>query len=201
MAINAIIFDIGGVLVDWHPHHLYGELFAGDMVAMEQFLGTVCTPAWHNRLDGGETFAALIAETVMRFPEMQAMIEAYDHGWPRMFRGVIPGMPELVAELAATGLPLFAITNFPAEKFAAFSAAYPVMRHFRDVLVSGSVGLTKPDPRIFELAVQRFGIEPATTLFIDDRAENVAAAADCGFLTHRFTEAARLAAALRPKIS
>lgn len=201
MPLTAVIFDIGGVLVDWDPRHLYGELFAGDIPAMEHFLGTICTPAWHNRLDGGETFAALIAETVARFPHMQAMIQAYDHGWPGMFRGMIPGMPELVAELAATGLPLFAITNFPAEKFAAFAATCPVMQHFRDVLVSGSVGLTKPDPRIFELAVQRFGIEPATTLFIDDRAENVAAAVNCGFLAHQFTNAASLSAALRPALA
>lgn len=183
--------------MDWDPRHLYGKLFAGDYEGMEHFLGTICTPAWHDRLDGGETFAALIAETVARHPDMRAMIEAYDHGWPRMFRGAIPGMPELLADLAATGLPLFAITNFPAEKFAAFRSAWPFMRHFRDVLVSGEVGMTKPDRRIFQLATRRFGIEPATTLFIDDRPENVAAARECGFLIHQFRDAAGLAVTLR----
>lgn len=201
MVPSAVIFDIGGVLVDWDPRHLYGALFAGDMAAMERFLGTICTPEWHNRLDGGETFAALIAETVARFPEAREMIEAYDKGWTRMFRGAIPGMTDLVAELAATNMPLFALTNFPAEKYDAFAAAWPVMAHFRDVLVSGREGLTKPDPRIFARAAERFGVTPETTLFIDDRAENVAAAKACGFLTHHFVDAAGLRDALRPALA
>lgn len=195
MKLDAIIFDVGNVLVDWNPRHLYAPPFQGDTAAMERFLATICTPAWHNRLDAGESFAAVIAETIALHPEHRALIEAYDHGWPRMFRGAIPGMPELLAELAAR-LPLYALTNFPGEKYADFCASFPFVALFRDVLVSSEVRLTKPDPRIFHLAAERFGVDPAATLFIDDRADNVAAAARSGFLTHRFTDPASLKAAL-----
>lgn len=185
-AFDAVIFDLGGVLVDWDPRHFYRDLFEGNDWAMEAFLGEVCTPDWHNRLDGGLSFAEGIADLGRIHPHCSALIDAYDWGWPQMFHGAIDGSVAILEDLAARGMPLYAITNFPAEKFDAFVDAFPFMRHFRDVVVSGREGLTKPDPRLFERAIARFGITPARTLFIDDRADNVAAAEALGLRGHHF---------------
>lgn len=184
---DAVIFDLGNVLVDWDPRHFYRDLFEGNDWATEEFLREVCSPAWHHRLDGGLSFAEGIAELTAEHPHCAALIDAYDWGWPQMFRGEIEGTVEILSNLAARGMPLYAVTNFPAEKFDAFVAGFSFMRHFRDVIVSGREGLTKPDLRIFELAARRFGVVPARTLFIDDRAENVAAAEAIGFRGHHFT--------------
>ncbi|MDA5194880.1 HAD family hydrolase [Govanella unica] len=187
LTYDAVIFDLGGVLVDWDPRHVYRDLFEGNDWALEAFLSEVCSPDWHTKLDGGMSFAEGMAVLTAEHPHCAALIDAYDWGWPQMFRGEIEGAVDVLESLAAQGMPLYALSNFPAEKFDAFVASFPFMRHFRDVIVSGREGLTKPDLRIFELAVNRFGVTPQRTLYIDDRAENVAAAVAIGFRGHHFT--------------
>lgn len=194
--IEAVIFDLGNVLVDWDPRHLYRDLIA-DEAAVERFVSEICPMSWHRRLDAGEPFAAAIADRITEFPKEAALIRVYDTGWPRMFKGEIAGTVALLSALDAAGMALYAITNFPAEKWPEFLTSYPFSQRFRDVIVSGREGVIKPDRRIYDLAVRRFQVRPEHTLFIDDRADNIEAAAALGFRTHHFKEPAGLEAALR----
>ena len=193
---GSIVFDVGGVLYDWHPRHLYKKLI-DDPARLEDFLANVVTLEWHFQHDEGRPVAETSAELIERFPEHRALIEAYDPRWLETIPGPIPGMIELVDELAAAGVPLYAITNFSHEFWPRFIATAPVFRHFRDIVVSGDERLVKPDPRIFALAMQRFGVAAGEALFIDDRADNVAASAAAGFVGHVFDGVAPLRRRLR----
>lgn len=184
--VTAVIFDIGGVLVDWDPRHLFRKLF-DDPAEMERFLGEICTPDWHDRLDAGRPVTEAIEELAARHPEKAALIIAYRDRFAEMFRGEIEGSVALLHHLHDRGMPLFALTNFSADWFGDFCRNYPFTTLFRDILVSGADKLIKPDPRIYRLALSRFGLDADQTLFIDDRAENVAAAERQGLQTHHFT--------------
>ena len=187
----ALVFDVGGVLYDWHPHHLYKKLI-DDPDHLEWFLANVVTLEWHFQHDEGRPWAETSAELIERFPEHRNLIEAYEPRWLETVPGPIPGMIELVDELAAAGVPLYAITNFSHEFWPRFEATAPVFGHFRDIVVSGDERLVKPDPRIFDLAMRRFGLAPGEALFIDDRVDNVAASEAVGFVGHVFIDAATL---------
>lgn len=186
--MRSIVFDVGGVLYDWHPRHLYKKLI-DDPDRLEWFLANVVTLEWHFQHDEGRPCAETTAELIERFPDHRDLIAVYDARWLETIPGPIPGMIELVDELAAAGVPLYAITNFSHEFFPRFKATAPVFRHFRDIVVSGDERLVKPDARIFDLAMRRFGLAPDEALFIDDRADNVAAGEAAGFVGHVFTDA------------
>ena len=188
--LTAIVFDVGNVLVDWSPRHLYRKLFS-DVTERERFLDEVVTLDWHFQHDAGARFAETLPQLIARFPHYEAEILAYRRRWLETVNGEIPGMGSLLCRLVGLS-PLYAITNFSAELYPDFAKSYPIMTHFRGVLVSGVERLVKPDPAIFQLAIQRFNLEPATTLFIDDRTDNVAAAQQLGFRTHLFVDAASL---------
>lgn len=184
----AVVFDVGKVLYDWDPRFLYAKLIA-DPVELEWFLEHVVTQAWHFQHDAGRPAAATTAELTAAFPDRAALIAAYVPRWLETIPGPIPGMIALVDELAARGVPLYAITNFSAEFWPRFRASAPVFDHFLDVVVSGEEQLVKPDPAIYALAMRRFGIAPGEAVFIDDRADNVAAADAAGFVGHVFSNA------------
>jgi 2-haloacid dehalogenase len=184
--VAAVVFDLGKVLIDWDPRYLYQKYFPDDGAAMERFLAEVCSMAWHTRCDAGVPMADNVSALAAQYPEHAALIAAWEAEWPAMFRGPIEGTVRLLEALDARGTPLFAITNYPGDKWAHGLAQFPFLRRFRDVLVSGIEKLAKPDPAVFRLSVERFGITPAATLFIDDLAANVAAAAALGFQVHHF---------------
>ncbi|HEV3504119.1 MAG TPA: HAD family phosphatase, partial [Actinomycetes bacterium] len=140
----------------------------------------------------GRPFAAGVAELVERFPAHAAAIAAYHERWPEMLGGDIPGTVELLAELRAAGVPLYALTNWSAETFGIARERYEFLEWFDGVLVSGEERLIKPDPAIFELMVDRFGLDPGSTLYVDDSAANVAAAERLGFDAVRFTSPGQL---------
>jgi 2-haloacid dehalogenase len=188
---RSVVFDVGGVLYDWHPRHLYRKLI-DDPDRLEWFLANVVTLEWHFQHDEGRPCAETSAELIKRFPEYRDLIAVYDERWLETIPGPIPGMIELVDELAAGGVPLFAITNFSHEFWPRFTATAPVFRHFRDIVVSGDERMVKPDPRIFALAMKRFGVGPGEALFIDDRADNIAASEAAGFVGHVFDGTDRL---------
>lgn len=188
---GSVVFDVGGVLYDWHPRHLYAKLI-DDPARLEWFLANVVTLEWHFQHDAGRPFAETSAELIERFPDQRELIAVYDERWLETIPGPIPGMIELVNELAAAGVPLYGITNFSHEFWPRFVATAPVFRHFRDVVVSGDEQMVKPDPQIFALAMQRFGVAPGDALFIDDRADNVAASQAAGLVGHVFAGAAPL---------
>lgn len=186
MATKAVVFDLGGVLIDWDPRYLYRKLLA-DEAAVEEFLATVCTPEWNAELDRGRPFAEGVAELVERHPEHAAAIAAYHERWPEMVAGDLPGTVEVLAELRAAGVPLYALTNWSAETFAITRGRFEFLEWFDGLLVSGEERVTKPDPAIFQLLLDRFGLDPTATVFVDDSEVNVAAARRLGFDAIGFT--------------
>lgn len=191
MATKAVVFDLGGVLIDWDPRHLYRKLLA-DEAAVEEFLATVCTPEWNAEQDRGRPFAEGVAELVERHPVHAAAITAYHERWTEMLGGDIGGTVELLAELRATGVPLYALTNWSAETFGIARERFQFLSWFDGVLVSGEERMTKPDPAIFQLLLDRFGLDPQATFYVDDSPANVAAASELGFDAVRFTGPERL---------
>lgn len=194
--VQAVVFDIGRVLVQWRIAALYERLIPDEAVR-SHVLGEVITEEWHARHDTGVPLAEMIAERTAQYPQYRAHIEAYATHWLETLPGPVPGSAELVGELAARGVPLYAITNFGADTWAMFRPSFPLLDHFRDIVVSGHERLVKPDAAIFELAARRFGHRPAEMLFIDDNAANVAAAALLGWQVHHFSAAGPLAQDLR----
>jgi 2-haloacid dehalogenase len=189
------LFDLGGVLVDWNPRHLYRRLFA-DERDMEEFLATVCTQAWNEEQDLGRPFADGVQLLIERHPHWAKEIRAYDERWGEMLKGPIADSVVLLGELRERGVTLFALTNWSAEKFLVSRSRFAFFDWFEGIIVSGEERLKKPDPQIFRLAARRFGLDPAATLFVDDSAPNIAAAAQLGFRTHRFADATGLRGAL-----
>ena len=192
--IRTVVFDIGGVLLDWNPRHLYRRLIADD-TERERFLTEVCTPAWNAELDLGRSFDEACDELAARFPDQAELI----HAWKRqdeMVAGVIPGMPELVERVQAAHVPRYLVTNMAAKDFRDRVERYPILQAFDGAVVSGDEGLAKPSAEIFGLLVSRFDVEPAESLFVDDTEANVRGAEAVGFRAHHFTDAASLAEVL-----
>jgi 2-haloacid dehalogenase len=184
--IDAVIFDLGGVLIDWNPCHLYRRLF-DDEAAMEAFLSEVCTPSWNLEQDRGRPWAQAIAELSAQHPDKAELIAAYRGRWHEMLNGPIAGTVAILEELDAAGTALFALTNWSAETYPYAEQLYPFLGRFRAVVVSGRIGLIKPDAAIYRHAIARFGVVPERTLFIDDSARNVAGASAVGLRALCFT--------------
>jgi 2-haloacid dehalogenase len=193
---DTVVFDFGGVLIDWNPRHLYRKLFAGDEVAMEHFLATVCTHEWNRGQDAGRTFADGARLLKAQHPDNAELIDAYCARFDEMTPGAIAGSVEILAELKVLGKPLYGLTNFSAETYPPTFGRFEFLRWFHGVLVSGEVGVIKPDPRIFELLLERFSIDPKCAVFIDDVAANVDAARPFGIHAIHFTTPAALRAEL-----
>jgi 2-haloacid dehalogenase len=191
VAVKTVVFDLGGVLIDWDPRHLYRKLLA-DEAEVEEFLATVCTPEWNLEQDRGRPFAEAVAELSERHPAHAANIAAFHERWAEMLGGDVPGTVELLAELRATGVPLYALTNWSAETFALARERFEFLDWFDGLLVSGEEGIVKPDPAIFRLLLDRFGLDAGATLFVDDSEANVAAADALGFDAVRFRDPDRL---------
>ena len=191
MPVKAVVFDLGGVLIDWDPRYLYRKLL-DDEAAVEEFLATICTPEWNAEQDRGRPFAEGVAELVERYPVHAAAITAFHERWPEMLGGAVGGSVELLAELRAAGVPVYALTNWSAETFGIARARFEFLEWFDGVLVSGEERMIKPDPAIFRLLLDRFGLDPGATFYIDDSPANVAAADRLGFDALRFTSPAQL---------
>jgi 2-haloacid dehalogenase len=189
---DAAVFDLGGVLIDWDPRHLYRKLFAGDEAAMEHFLATVCTHEWNRCQDAGRSFAEGARLLKAEHPEKAALIDAYHGRFGEMLAGPIAGSVEILAELRACGTPLYALTNWSAETYPLAVERFEFLNWFRGILVSGEIGVIKPDPRIFALLVERFALERQCTVYVDDVEANAAAAQRCGLHAIHFTTPARL---------
>jgi 2-haloacid dehalogenase len=188
--VEAVVFDIGGVLLDWDPRHLYRRLIA-DQDELDRFLGEVCTLEWNAVFDAGTSFDEGCRARAEQHPEHAELI----HAWKRqaeMVRGEIAGTRAVVERLHAAGVPLYLLTNMPADVFEERRARYDVFDSFAGAVVSGVEGVLKPDPAIFDRVLERFGLVAATTLFVDDSIRNVEAAAALGFVTHHFVDAPTL---------
>ena len=195
LRMQAVVFDVGKVLVEWDPEHLFRNLIA-DPAERQFFLSEVCSPAWNLELDRGLDWDLAVAERIAHFPHFEVCIRAYRDRWDEMVPGVIEGTVHLLEELVNHGHVCYALTNFNAITFRRTRTRFPFFDLFRGLVVSGEEGLVKPDPRIFRCLTDRFGLEPAQTLLIDDLEANVAAACRCGWLGHQFTNPDALATEL-----
>ncbi len=193
---DTVIFDLGGVLIDWNPRHLFRKLF-DDEQAMEHFLRHVCTPEWHLQHDAGKPFAETRDELKQRYPEHAALIDAFGDRHDEMFPGAITGTVALLERLAAAGVPLYAITNFPAQTYPVAQQRFAFLNLFRDVAVSGYERLVKPDPELFRILLRRNNIAPSQAVFIDDSLRNVEAANALGLQGVHFTSPETLERELR----
>jgi len=192
----AVLFDIGNVFVHWDPRLLYEKLIH-DREELDHFLTHVVTLAWHTEHDRGRPFAESVAELSGRYPEYEDMIRAFDERWNETIGPQIEGTIHLLEQLAEEGMRVYGLTNFSAEKWPSFCRTHAFTDLFDGVVVSGEEGLVKPDPRIFQIAVRRFELDPERTFYTDDRQENVNAAVDLGMIGHRFTTPELLEAGLR----
>lgn len=191
MIRQSVIFDVGRVLFDWDLRYLFAKLI-DDAGELEWFVTNVVTPQWHFQHDAGRPLADMLPELKAEYPAHAPLIDAYAARFNETIPGSIPGSLELVERLDDAGVPLFAITNFGHEFWEGFRPTQPVFDRFRDIIVSGTEKLMKPDPAIYALAIERFGIDPAGALFIDDVAHNIAGAKAVGIAGHRFVDAATL---------
>jgi 2-haloacid dehalogenase len=184
--IATAVFDLGAVLIDWDPRYLYRSLFA-DVVEMERFLATICTADWNAEQDRGRSLAEGTAALIAKHPEHADLIEAYYGRWDEMLGQPIVGTVEIAAELKAGGIRLIALSNWSAETFPRARHRLAVLDAFDGVLLSGTVGLVKPDPQIYQVVIERHEIDVRQAIFIDDSVRNVEAAAQVGFDAIHFT--------------
>jgi len=194
---DTVVFDLGGVLIDWDPRHLYRSLFRGDHAAMERFLSEVCTPAWNQQQDAGRPWAEAVAVLQKQYPEHDGLIRAYDLRWSEMIAGEMPGTVAILRALHAAGTPLYALTNWSQETFPIAEQRFDFLTLFRGIVVSGSERLVKPDLAIYRLLVKRYGLNPARCVYVDDNATNAAAATLLGMRAIHFTLPDVLAGELR----
>ena len=189
--IEVVVFDLGGVLVDWNPRYLFRKLFDDD-AAMERFLSEVCSPEWNTRQDAGRPWRTAIAELTAQHPDQAAMITAYRQRWPEMLGGDIPETVELLKELKQHGLRLYALTNWSHETFSLARSRFAFLEWFEGIVVSGEERLVKPDPAIFQRLLTRYDISPSRAVYIDDSPRNVAAAAGVGLQALQFVSVDQL---------
>jgi 2-haloacid dehalogenase len=184
------VFDLGGVLVDWDPRHLYRQVL-GDDEEVERFLAEVCTWAWHTQHDLGRPMAETIPELSAQFPEHAAVIALWHERYADMIAGEVPGTADVVRELHAAGTRLLVLSNMPVDVLHVLDR-FEWLDLFDGIVVSGRERVIKPDPAIYRILVDRHRVDPSTTAFVDDRVENVEAATALGFRGVHFTDAPSL---------
>jgi len=176
---DTVVFDLGGVLIDWNPRYLFRQL-SDDAAAVERFLAEVCSPEWNEQQDAGRNWAEATAMLIAQQPQHAAWIEAYHVRWHEMLGGPIAGSVAVLDELRRSGVPLYALTNWSQETFPVARRRFDFLQWFAGIVVSGEERLVKPDPEIFRRMLARFGLQPARTIYIDDAPRNVAAACRLG---------------------
>ena len=184
---SVVVFDLGGVLIDWNPRHLYRKLFPGDPAAMEDFLATICTAAWNEGQDAGRSFAAATALLRAAHPGKAALVDAYFARWEEMLAGPIDGTVEILAALRRRAVPVYALSNWSAETYPVAQRRFAFLEWFHGIVISGEVGLVKPDPAIYRVLLERHGLAAADAVYIDDVQRNVSAASALGFHGIHFT--------------
>ncbi len=177
---RVVVFDLGGVLLNWDPRHLYRKLFNGNDAAMEDFLANVCTVEWNERQDAGRSFADAMAELLPRHADKVELIEAFGRRFGEMIPGAIEGTVDILADLKRAGVPRYALTNWSAETFPPQRERFAFLSWFDGIVVSGDEGVIKPDPRIYNILLDRYQIAPHQAVFIDDNPGNAQAAASLG---------------------
>lgn len=195
--IDTVIFDLGNVLIDWDPRHLYRKLFDGDEQAMERFLSEVCDAHWNERQDAGRTWQEAIAEAIARHPQHEPLIRAFHLRWEEMLGGPKHDSIAVLKDLREAGVRLLALTNWSAETFPIALERYEFLSWFEGIVVSGQEKLIKPDPAIFNLLISRYDVDRSRAVFIDDSPRNVEGARRAGLHALHFRDAGKLRDDLR----
>ena len=193
---DIVVFDLGGVLIDWDPRHLYRQLFT-DPAAMEDFLTRVCTPAWHHAHDLGEDITESCRRLARRYPGYRDMIMVWAERCEEMAASQFDEAVGVLREVKAAGLRCLALSNMEPATFATRRTRFAFMDWFDGFVISGIEGVAKPDRRIFQILLRRYRLEPAETVFIDDSPVNVEAARGLGLTAVRYTSAGELRSQLR----
>lgn len=185
MAINTVVFDLGGVLIDWNPDYVYRTIFE-DEAEMRNFLTQVCSPAWNEEQDAGRSIKEGTELLVAAFPEQEANIRAFYNRWPEMLGGPIHGTVSIFDGLKKKGLKTYALTNWSAETFPIALDRYNFLHWFDGRLVSGEEKTRKPFPGFYQTLIDKFAINPSEAVFVDDNLRNLEPAKELGFTTIHF---------------
>ena len=183
--IKNIIFDFGGVLLDWNPRYLYKSYFNNDE-EMEHFLADICNGEWNIKQDAGRPFAEAVKELQAKFPEYAEAIQMYDDDWEKMLKCELPESIDLLKELKSMGYGIYGLTNWSAEKIGYAFANYSFFSLFDGIVVSGVEKVVKPDRKIYEILLERYSLKPGECVFIDDNQDNVDMAKVLGINAIRF---------------
>ena len=182
----AMVFDFGGVLIDWNPRYLYRKVFNNQEEAVEKFLNEVDFFEWNQLQDAGRPFYEAVADLCARHPQYCDQIYLYDERYEESINGPIQASVEILQLVHQAGFGLYGLSNWPAEKFPIVRQKYAFFNWFDDIIISGEVHLAKPDPRIFRLLLDRIGRPASECLLIDDSKTNIQAAQALGFQTIHF---------------
>jgi len=185
-SIKAIIFDFGGVLIDWSPHNLYQSYFPDHPQAIDEFLKEVDFYTWNAKQDQGRSFIEAVTELSEKFPHRRELIQAYADNWEDSITGEFKGTIEILYELKSKGYPLYGLSNWSAETFPLIKDDYPFFNKFDEIILSGEVGLIKPDPEIYHLLLSKISYTANECVFIDDSMANIDAAKDLGLQVLHF---------------
>ncbi|MEO1448984.1 MAG: HAD family phosphatase [Bacteroidota bacterium] len=189
---DTIIFDLGGVLIDWDPRYVYRQIFDSEE-KVEWFLKEITYYEWNVRQDAGRPLAEATAELVSQFPEWKTEIEAYYGRWEEMLGGPIAGTVDILRELKEAGTHrLLALTNWSAETFPVALERYDFLGWFEGIVVSGEEKMVKPDPRFYQILLDRYNVDPTRAIFTDDSPKNITGATDLGITAFHFTSPEQL---------
>ena len=182
-----IIFDLGGVLIDWNPRYLYRKVFATEEQT-EWFLANVCTPQWNTQQDAGRPFEEGIEQLKAKYPQYAFAIQFYATRWEEMLGGVIEGSVDILRKLKTRGYRVYALSNWSMETLPIVQKKYGFFNAFDGMVISGEEKLVKPDPRIYARLLKKYDLHAPNCIFIDDNPANISKAADLGFETILFTD-------------
>ncbi len=191
--IDTIVFDLGGVLIDWNPEYVYLKVFNGDQKKVDWFLNTICTHKWNVAQDAGRSFQDATQLLVDQYPEYEERIRIFYDRWEDMLGGTITETVTLLDQLKkANTQRLYALTNWSAESFPVALQRYDFLQHFEGIIVSGEERIIKPNPKIYKILLDRYQINPKQSIFIDDNLQNVQAAEKFGINGIHFKSAYQL---------
>jgi 2-haloacid dehalogenase len=184
---DTVVFDLGGVLIDWDPRYLYRKIFQNRQADMDFFLSQVCHQQWNELQDAGRSFAEAIQERSQKFPAYQEQIEAYYQRWDEMLGGEVDGVAAILQEIQSRGYPTYALSNWSAETFHHAQKRFDFLRTFESMVISGRINMIKPHPQIYHHLLQKYALKASQCVFIDDNKANIQAAQEIGFEAIHFT--------------
>jgi len=186
--MNTIVFDLGGVLIDWNPEYVFLKEFRGDRKKMNWFFENICTSTWNEQQDAGYSLEQATLERIALFPEHERLIRMYYGEWEQMLGYELTGTVEILKKLhQSPDYTIYALTNWSGETFPVARQKFHFLSWFEGIVVSGDEKLVKPDPEIYKLLLDRYDLDAKNCVFIDDRADNVQAAVDLGFKGIQFS--------------